>query len=359
MKTAFLSLLCVALLAAAEPPAAGKVLVLENENTMEGDVARVGDQYRVRRLVGETWVPAGQVACVCGSLDEAFAFIRARANLGDADERLRLARWCRAHGMHDRAVAEVRAAVELRPGHRETRRMLEVLEQAATRPTSAPPRPAETEGPVPDVEVTADCLGMFASRVQPVLMNACAHCHTQTHPGPFRLQRCYEAGLGSRRTVQQNLTAVLAQINYGQPQASPLLTKAVSDHGKVGQAPLRSRQMTAYRTLDDWVRLTLENNPQLRQRQAPAEPPAPRGETAFGEDAVSTATPGSPAAPARAASLPNAATAQAVPAAQAKPAPPGPPDPFDPGEFNRMAHPNQLKAATPPTPPPANPPGSK
>src|SRR5215510_2445544 len=125
MKTTFRLVLC-ALLAAAgrapraagqEPPASGKVLVLDNDRTLEGEVERVGEQYRVRRSLGVTWVPAERVQRLCASKEDALAFLRRRANLADPDERLRLARWCHLQGLRDQALVEVKAAVELRPDH--------------------------------------------------------------------------------------------------------------------------------------------------------------------------------------------------------------------------------------------------
>jgi hypothetical protein len=187
------------------------------------------------------------------------------------------------------------------------------------------------ESPAANVDLTADCLGMFARKVQPILMNTCAQCHTPNHPGAFKLERAYEVTLENRKTLGQNLAAVLAQVNFNQPQASPLLTKAVSDHGRVGQPPIRSRQVPAYRALEDWVQLTLDNNPQLRPPGAapagpePAPSPAARSETAWGEDAGRAA--------------PAATPAGAAPAAT----PAGPPDPFDPEEFNRLAHPEKAR----------------
>jgi hypothetical protein len=284
-------------------------------------------------------VAAERVLCVCGSMDEALAFVRSRANLKDPDERLRLAHWCRANGLHEQALVEVREAVKLRPEHAPTRRLLNLLEQAAaSRPPATPAPPAVAEGPTPNVDLTADCLGRFNTKVQPILMNACAACHTPAHRGPFKLTRAYEVNLENRKTLQYNLTAVLAQVNFNQPQTSALLTKAVSDHAGVGRAPMRNRQSPAYRALEDWVRLTLDNNPQLREQKssppAPAapdaRPTAPRSESAWGEDARSTA----PAA--RNDKQDRSATpATGTPAA--------PPDPFDPEEFNRQAHPDKAR----------------
>src|SRR4051794_28031146 len=103
MKTIIRLVLCAfAVIApawAAEPLRdAGKVLVLDNQRVLEGEVERVGDQYRVRRSVGETWVPVKQAACVCESMDLAYVHLRGQANLHDPDERLRLAHWCMTNG---------------------------------------------------------------------------------------------------------------------------------------------------------------------------------------------------------------------------------------------------------------------
>ncbi|HZY90580.1 MAG TPA: hypothetical protein VFE78_37505, partial [Gemmataceae bacterium] len=261
------------------PAASGKVLLLQNERALEGDVERVADQYRVRRTTGETWVPAGQALCLCRTMQEAYERVRARANLGDADEHLRLANWCRQYGLRAEALAEVREAVRLRPGHEPSRHLLTNLEQAA-RQRPAPPaaRPNEPEPrPDADVDLTADALGLFSTRVQPILMNACASCHATGRGGAFKLTRAYGVGTADRKAMRQNLAAVIGQLNARQFQASPLLTKSVSVHGAMAQAPLRNRQAPAYRTLEDWVGRTLANNPQLHERLSPppaAPPPA-------------------------------------------------------------------------------------
>jgi hypothetical protein len=343
MKTHLLPLVCAAaLLSGADTPGpalTGKVLVLDNENTLTGDVERLGDQYRVRRSLGETWLPAGRVLRLCADLEEAYAFVRGRANLNDADERLRLARWCRANGLTAHALAEAREAVALRPGHGESRRLLTLLEQSsAPRPATPAPRTPAPEGPTLNVDLTADCLGTFVTRVQPILMNTCAHCHTQAHPGAFRLTRAYD-GLSNRKAVQQNLAVVLAQVSFTQPQLSPLLTRAVSDHAHVGQAPLRGRQVAAYHMLESWVHLTLDNNPQLREQlAAPGSPAATDGSghaaSTFGEEQLRPApmAPGPPP------------PAPPKPAASANPAgvPPAP-DPYDPEDFNRQARPDKAQ----------------
>src|SRR5262245_55376817 len=114
------------------PLARGKVLVLENERTLEGDIEKHGDQYRVRRAVGETWIAADKVLRLCASREDAYKYLRGRANLSDPDERVRLAQWCHLNGLREQALSEVTAALELRPNHPESKRLLRSLQRTAT-----------------------------------------------------------------------------------------------------------------------------------------------------------------------------------------------------------------------------------
>ena len=59
---------------------------------------------------------------------------------------------------------------------------------------------------------------------------------------------------------------MLAEVNLNQPETSRFLIKAVSDHAHTGQAPLRDPQAAAYRTLENWVKRTVADNPYLREK---------------------------------------------------------------------------------------------
>src|SRR5207247_1837487 len=122
-------------------------------------------------------------------------------------------------------------------------------------------------------------LGMFASKVQPILMNTCLSCHTAGRGGSFQLTRVSSAGLASRRSMEANLAMVLGEVNAREPALSRLLTKSVSLHGSgMTQAPLKNRQTPAYQTLAHWVFQLVENNPQLREQavaSTPLLPPVP------------------------------------------------------------------------------------
>lgn len=356
MKTIVFSLLLPAIVAlgggiplrAADPPPAlpkGKVLILKNEYTIEGGIERVGDRYRIRRKAGETWVPVERALCLAASLPDAYAYLRGRINLDDADERLRLARWCHNNGLSQQALAELQAAANLRPEHAETRRLLHFWKQAAVmaakKPAVPPPAPPAVND-LPPVEVTTETLGSFATRVQPILMNTCARCHATGRGGSFHLRQVYEASIGNRRTLEQNLAAVLAEVDLNQPEASRLLTKSISDHAHTGQAPLRSRQTAPYRTLENWIKETVANNPHLRDSlpasasvpaavpPAPLPPPVerPAQATQWGADTHPTDAPTPPAPlPSSPVSVPVSPNGTAVP------------DPYDPEPFNRKMHP--------------------
>jgi hypothetical protein len=360
MKTVIYSLLGAGLLLTigalqAEPPSTGKVLVLEGDRTLEGDIERVGDQYRVRRTVGETWLPASRVLRLCADNADALNYLRSRTNLDDPDERLCLAQWCVDHGMQEQALAEVQAAIQMRPGHAASMHLLERLKkQPVATPAPAPVLPPgdEVDSPAP-VDLTAEALAQFTTKVQPILMNACAGCHAAGRGGSFKLTRLGDGFTRNRKTIQQNLAAVIAYVNPQEPQNSRLLTKAVSIHGDMDKAPpLPNRQAPAYRTLEEWVRRTMENNPQIRDHVVALEAPTPQPEPKLPSDGfASEQRPGTTPAATDEAPTPNATgqpSAIAPPKAprnpDEKPSAAQPVDPYDPDEFNRQEHPDRIKS---------------
>jgi hypothetical protein len=313
------------------PRTKGHVLVLANERTMQGEIERDGDQYRVRRSVGETGVPADSVICLCDTLEEAYAFLRSRANLQDADERMRLARWCQLHGLRPQALAEVQAAVDLRPRSKACQRLLQSLERAGVAADAASAqglRKNGAEAATPPIEISSESMGQFISRVQPILMNTCASCHVGDKGGAFKLARASEGGTVSRRATQQNLAAVLARITPARPEASSVLVKAVSVHGEASQPPIKSRQAPAYRALEEWIRATIAGNPQLEDATATATPRAAAPEQ-------KSVLPAEPIQPGFAGGAPVSSSKPAIPADGAGvPSAAIPLDPFDPAAFN-------------------------
>jgi hypothetical protein len=306
----------------ADPPAAG-VLLLDNQRVLIGEVEKSGDQYRIRRDGGETIIPAARVVAALPDLDAAYQCLRNHSELQNADARLRLAQWCDTNGLRAQAAAEAKAAVDLAPG----RAILQATYQQLQRKAAAPPPPpaklpasvmavAESAEPI---ECGAETFKRFATKVQPLLMNACASCHAGEYTGKFRLERSFAGDQNSRPATQHNLNVTLAMIDRAKPAASPLLVKATAVHGGAALPPLRDRGMPAFKQLDEWVKLSVSDS------SAPPTPPTPEPKS----ETIGTTVP---------------AAGSDFGAAKTKSAESGAPkDPFDPSIFNRQHHPDGPK----------------
>ncbi len=275
MKTILHLLATAALLGAGLPLFAddarstGHILLLRSERALEGDIEKLGNRYRIRRGAAEVWVAADQAVRLCADWDDAYRFMQSRANLGDADERLRLARWCRLNGLDAKALAEARVVLRMRPGQPEATHLVALLEQQPS-PSKATPAPAPAAPPAPakDVDLSPEAMITFTNRIQPILMNTCARCHTGAQAGAFRLWRVTECG--QHGATQRNLATVLAHVNLEQVAVSALLVKAVSPHGGAAARPLPSKEAAPFQILQAWIELTADTNPHLRSAKSPA-----------------------------------------------------------------------------------------
>src|SRR5262249_49384836 len=135
MNSALRTLACLligAAFAIADSPAGARIIVLDNENLVEGEVAKVEGGYQIRRTAGgDVTLPADRVLALVASRNEAYAAVLERANRRDADEHLRLARWCSANSLPDEALAEARTAARMRPGFAAAERYAQTLEAMA------------------------------------------------------------------------------------------------------------------------------------------------------------------------------------------------------------------------------------
>ncbi len=263
----------------------GRVLVLQSERTVSGQIERVGDRYRIRRDVGETFVPAENVLYLCDSFEDAFSRVRMRANLNDADERMRLARWCLLHGLRQQATEEAKAAVAIQPENSSCQRLLDLCRRTpslvspdtAIKPVSAEIKVEREPNNTSEPEISPEHMSQFVKRVQPILMNACVACHSTGEAGGFKLTRTVERGVLNRSATQRNLSAVLSQLKQEAWESSPLLQKAVTAHGSAAQPPLKSRQTAAFRTVEEWVRVVLADGvakqPRMEPKPLPEQPP--------------------------------------------------------------------------------------
>src|SRR5437763_1820665 len=158
---------------APSPAAAGQVLILHNERVLEGEVVKDGTLYRIRKDGSEICIPARQALKVCADRAAAFEYMRGRANLGDPDERVRLARWCHANDLLPQARAEAKYALEMRPNHRETKQLLRLIEHGLANQAKGAPAEAKAEKappPLPRLDLSFETESAFRIKVQPILM---------------------------------------------------------------------------------------------------------------------------------------------------------------------------------------------
>jgi len=308
-------LLLAALVVRAEPASTSRILVLDNENLLEGEITRVEGGYQIRRATGgDLILPNKRVLAIVSDRKGAFSFVAERANVRDADERLRLARWCAVNELPAEALVQAKAAMQMRPGFAAAERLVANLELAVQTPApkidpaivqgkaEAPARESVAEVPV--VDYNSESFPLFVSKVNAILTNACATCHARNDVKVFKLTR-----LGGRSGATKNLLAALPQVNSKDPGASAILVKAVTPHGGGTEATFKTRAHPAYQTLETWVRFarspegTLEPDEPLPSAEPKKLPVVVAGESVkspmpsrpgevFGEE--STTLPGKP-----------------------------------------------------------------
>ena len=340
-----------------------QVLVLVNDATLVGKIHKDGDKYVVVRTAGETRIPASQVIRLCRSRAEAYRVLRQRANLRDADEHYRLAKWCWRHGLTELARNEAEEAIALRPRHAPARSLLRSIRFAEQRTQSSstgtlpkparlvkpqpPPRPPQPEQP-PSVPYSAETLVTFTRYVQPILLNRCGTgaCHGGSHATGFSLVRQYPYARTTAVGTKRNLLIALGLIDAAAPADSPILHKALQAHGGAEQPPLSS-DSPAFRRLHGWVMEAAKALPRPKRPagfQSKSEP-VQAGAGSFAGSGIS----GGFATAADRYDGAGSSASQTTPMdnrnAAPKPATSAPnikrQDPFDPTPFNRRYHPDR------------------
>jgi hypothetical protein len=258
--------LVLALLGRADAPSepARQVLLLDNGSTFVGQVTQEGKSYRVRTQSGETTLPAARVLRICESLESAHDFLRARANLRDPHERIRLARWCQQQQLFEQARIECDAALELNPRNVEAQRLAKTLAMTQPAPTSS--RSTRVDEPIasnPQTEARTvsehsyalETLQSFTRKVQPILFNTCGTgaCHGGQAKTGFDLQRSFGNAGAPASMTRNNLLQALSVIDKNDPVNSLLLKKAVEAHGGAQRPPFAGRDAIAFQALEKWV----------------------------------------------------------------------------------------------------------
>jgi hypothetical protein len=303
----------------AAPSVQGGALILDNEQLVEGEIRREGDQVIIRRGRSEISIPSKRVVEIVADRQAALQLMRERSNRRDPDERLRLIRWCLANDLRAEALGEAEDLLKSRPEDAKFREFVAGLRQLGPTPHVAPSSAKTSSNKVVEVDpldYNPESFGMFVSRVQPILMNVCIGCHNNDKAGKFSLVRSDDS---SRNAALHNLAMTVKQLNRANPAESAFLLKSISVHGTAVRPPLRDRQHPAYANLEAWVNLAvvpedgepLPVKPMIEVKVEPKKPPSTPG---FGETSKSKPLP--------------------VPQTEAK-------DPFDPAIFNGTIQPEK------------------
>lgn len=228
-----------------DPP---KLLLLRSGAVVEGTILLSGDDYLVKLPKGNMLVPRQLVRLACRDLQEAYRALHDRAALqGEGEAYLSLARWCLTQKLFDEATFELQTALDLEPGLEEARQLMsrtaELQREHARNTLNAGVVVPEPTREKSDTEAEAlgglspELAGMFARRIQPLLVNNCAStgCHGPRSETSFRLQRVTSQSGPNRLAADRNLASVLNQLNLQKPADSPLLLAPRGNHGRRGK----------------------------------------------------------------------------------------------------------------------------
>ncbi|TWU14731.1 hypothetical protein CA54_36000 [Symmachiella macrocystis] len=218
------------------------LLLLDNGKIIKGRISHGGGEYRVQKSRGEMFVPDNMVRHVCTDLHDAYNKKRADFDKPTASDHVVLARWCIGFNLLKEAQRELNDAVALEPGRIQSRRMLRRLDaMLGESPDALENGKTTSRQKFAGLDYEAESLGglsrdnaqNFTARIQPILMNTCAnaHCHAESSSdNDFSLLRIKVGQYSSRVGTQRNLAAVLKQVDFKNPQSSPLLTKLDDNH---------------------------------------------------------------------------------------------------------------------------------
>ena len=251
---------------ATDSPARTRVLLFRSGRALEGEIAETDTHYVVARPVGKVEILKTEIELVAENLDAVYRYKLERINDRDHDQHFRLAQWCMAVNLRERAIDELERSVELAPDSIRAKGLLENLRRAPKSADKTAQAPDTSEQPVPESkpaartypsfqkELSPSHVSSFSVQIQPMLVRSCgtAGCHDANHSGSLILQG---SARPAQRSSQLNLRSVLAHIDTDEPELSPLLLESLRAHGTARRSPFATGlNDPAYAKLADWVR---------------------------------------------------------------------------------------------------------
>ncbi len=294
-------LVCVALgapvIRGEEPPFVSRaeslrILVLKDGSVIQGLVTVLERGYAIDLPSGLITLPFEAVICDAASLTEAYRQQRDAMTRPTAEQHTRLANWCMQQQLFEEAERELQSALKLQPQHLPAHRLIEQLK--GRKPRDSDFINKEQQQQMDDLLIKmefspgrplggldASLAKDFATRIEPLLLNSCANasCHGQTAENSFRLTPKWNLRGNTRHITDQNLAAVLQQLDLENPERSPLIAKLDGQHG-----PRRMPVFTGARAAEH--RKNLENWALLAARYLATQSPPPSSTPASREHPI-------------------------------------------------------------------------
>lgn len=221
-----------------------KLLVMTSGRVIRGKMTpRPEGGYEVLQPGGRMFVAPELVRFQANDLDDAYQKMRDSMAELTPDTHLNLARWCLANNLQAKAKTELLDALHLDPYRTEAKRMLESIVRnqnyAANKHNQVDmaeklKQHRELGSMLPQRRslggLPAELAKEFSRRIQPIVSNKCGNsgCHGAGRNN-FVVQSI-SRGMTPVKS-EQNLAAILNQIDYNTPLQSPVLRAAEGLHG--------------------------------------------------------------------------------------------------------------------------------
>ncbi|MBL8818870.1 MAG: hypothetical protein JNL58_22770 [Planctomyces sp.] len=260
-----------------------RMLVLISGKIVTGRMTPRLDGYDVAVSAGRMFVASDQIRFEATDLEDAYIKMRESMTERSPEQHLELAKWCLTNKLEHRAKRELLDALHLDPNRTDAKRILQSLELSASNgsgPKSSGtgftqfPSTSASAQPMRETRslggFSRDVAKSFVQEVQPILVNKCgnAACHgNQT--SVFQLTSLRRGATPA--VSEQNLAAVLKQIDLSQPAQSPILQVGQSSHGGSNVPLFRGRAGgIQQKVLRQWVlSAAAELNPDMVSEPTP------------------------------------------------------------------------------------------
>lgn len=243
------------------------MLVLTDGRILTGQIQTLQRGYLIESESGRITIPFANVTCFAQSLPEAYRIQRDAMVKPTADQHVSLAEWCLTNKLFSEAEREINSALALQPQHGNAKRLLERFDKETPKQPDFTDRERKetmdqiliakefsTARPIANLEPAL--AREFVTSIEPLLMNRCSNtsCHGTTSPSDFRLTQKWNIRGQTRHISDQNLQAVLGQINPLQPEQSPLLAILRGPHGERGKPLFQgAKALEQQKNLELWA----------------------------------------------------------------------------------------------------------